>query len=335
MIELRKANRDDSDSIVELLGRCFPANPKAVRSVFNWQYWDNPAGECLAWMAVEDGEVVGHYAGMPVPIVADGAALVAAVGIDAATAPSHRGRGVFDRLLAALYDDVVAQGWSAVLAFPNENSRRGFEKVGGVVVADFAVGAAVVDHGAVAQRFHVPGALGRAVGRLVGRFAAEGEGREVHDISPAVERLWEEVTARTALGLRRDPAWQHWRYRMAPVPYRFFELGDGSEVRAFCITSRRSLGGLDAVTVLDLAFADPSDGASLLRHVKSVAGPAAVMVLSAPPDDPVWTAARAGGLRRLPERRLPEQIHFGVARPQLAGLEQPTWALPWGVLDHL
>ena len=32
-----------------------------------------------------------------------------------------------------------------MLAFPNENSRRGFEKVGGVVVTDFDVGAAAVD----------------------------------------------------------------------------------------------------------------------------------------------------------------------------------------------
>ncbi|MCU1345727.1 MAG: hypothetical protein JWL70_1993, partial [Acidimicrobiia bacterium] len=331
----RKAERADSDAIVDLLGRCFPTNPKAQRAVFDWQYWSNPVGDALSWMALEDGEVVGHYAGLPVPIVAGGAALTAAVGIDAATAPSHRGRGVFDQLLGAVYDDVEAQGWSAVLAFPNENSRRGCETVGGVVVTDFAVGAAVVDVGQLAHRFRIPTAIGSTVGRVTRRFRTAGAGREVTTVGPAVERLWESVTGRTELGLRRDPAWQRWRYEQAPQSYRFFEWGDDDHARAFCVTSSRTLGGLPALTVLDLVFATPADGATLLRHVRAQAAPAAVMVLAAPPADPVWAAAALARLRRLPDRRLPEHIHFGVARPRQPGLQRADWALPWGVLDHL
>jgi GNAT superfamily N-acetyltransferase len=340
MIELSRAGPDDTDAIAALMRSCFPANPKARADVLRWQYWENPLGPARSWLARDGDEIVGHYCGVPVPLIVAGREMIGAVGIDAATAPSHRGQGIFDRLLKALYDDVEAVGWDAVLAFPNDKSLRGFEKAGGVSLADFAVSVAAVDVGALAARAHIPRALANALSnatkaRRGARGARGARGEEVASIPDDADPLWLTVTAATALGLRRDPQWQRWRYERSPLTYRFFEFRQRGQLRAFCVTTNRTMVGLDALHVLDLSYVDPADGAVLLRSVRSVTRPAAIMVIAAPRFDPQWSAIKKGRMIPVPRRVLPSQIHFGVARARLPALMTPEWSLPWGVLDHL
>src|SRR5207302_1847546 len=77
----------------------------ARAEILRWQYWDNPFAAPVSWVWQDGGRIVAHYCGMPVPILFAGRAAVGAVGVDAATAPSHRGQGLFERLARAGYDD--------------------------------------------------------------------------------------------------------------------------------------------------------------------------------------------------------------------------------------
>jgi Acetyltransferase (GNAT) domain len=92
---VRRAVREDTAAICDLLAEVCPANPKADAAVLAWQYWDNPYGTTSSWVAEEEGRVLAHYAASPVPGRLDGEPAVLASGADAATRREARGRACF------------------------------------------------------------------------------------------------------------------------------------------------------------------------------------------------------------------------------------------------
>jgi predicted acetyltransferase len=91
---------------------------------------------------------------------------VGAVGIDAATAPSHRGMGHIESLARAVYRDRGERGKPVTLCYPNANSLIGFVKAGGHPVGELRTFVLPVDDAWVAQRFHVPRVVASALRRV-------------------------------------------------------------------------------------------------------------------------------------------------------------------------
>lgn len=112
---LRAATESDDAALRALFEACFPHSPKARADVLRWQYWDNPFASPVSWVYEDAGEIVAHYAGMPVPITLDGLDATGAVGVDAATAPSHRGMGLFETLARSVYADGGTRGMPVTL----------------------------------------------------------------------------------------------------------------------------------------------------------------------------------------------------------------------------
>ena len=334
---LRPAGPDDDEAIRALFAESFPDSPKTRADVMRWQYWENPFAAPVSWVWEDEGRIVSHYAGMPVPLLFAGRDAVGAVGIDAATAPSHRGRGLFERIARAVYDDCGKHGMPATLCFPNVNSLRGFQKAGGYDVAALRTFVLAVDDRWLASRFHAPRPVASVFRRAVFAVRAGG-GAEVAGPPDGVDQLWQSLAAEWPYGVRRDGEWWRWRYASKPSPdYRFFEVRDGGRLRAAAvITTREDFGGRFAF-LLELLAADRDAARAVVGAVAAAATDVAGLATTAIDGTPQARWARWGGLRPLPRRLAPKPLHFGVAdnvgdRPDLAAA---PWSVAWGDLDHL
>jgi hypothetical protein len=92
---IRPFQPGDDGAILDLFNRCFPHAPRSIEQ-FRWKYQRNPFGNERISLAFDQrGRLVGHYAGYPVPVHADGRSLVAHQIGDTMTDPSirHVGRG--------------------------------------------------------------------------------------------------------------------------------------------------------------------------------------------------------------------------------------------------
>src|SRR5882672_11075415 len=67
----------DEGAILDLFARSFPHAPRSLEH-FRWKYRENPFGnERISLTFDQDGRLVGHYSGYPVPFRADGRDLLA------------------------------------------------------------------------------------------------------------------------------------------------------------------------------------------------------------------------------------------------------------------
>ncbi len=336
---LRRAGREDTAAICELLGEIFPDNPKADPAILAWQYWDNPYGATSSWVAEEDGTVLAHYAAFPIPGRLAGQAALVAMGADAATRPAARGRGLFTKLAEAAWQGAADEGCRVVLAAPNPNSLRGAVKAGMVEVADLPAFVRPLDDAWLADRFRIPrpaAALGRALafrGRTGGL-----RGEEVDRPPRGLDALWARTAPYVPWAVAADAEWWRWRYAERPSSaYRFFEARRaGALVAAAAVTTMEMYGGR-FLLVLDLVADDgEAAGAALAPAFTDPRGAVGTALVALPGSRPA-TLAVAAGFRRLPRRLEPRPLHFGVVNkdvrlPDPAGL---PWSVSWSLLDHL
>jgi hypothetical protein len=312
---LRRATVADDAGIRAVFAASFPDSPKLDEAFLRWQYWDNPFAEVHSWVWEDDGVIVAHYAGLPVPVVLDGVRTVAAVGVDAATAPSHRGQGLFEGIARAVYEDCGRDGIPVTMCFPNENSLRGFVKAGGFPVAKL-------------HTWVRPPLLRTPRGRA----------REVEAPPDGLDDLWTVAGAAVRYGVIRDAAWWKWRYADRPgSEYRYLEMRDGDRLVGACALVARDAFGRRFTYLLELVAASPAAARALVNAACRVAKGTTAVALVALPDGDIAGLARAALLMKLPRRAEPKPLNFGVAdnagnRPDLAAA---AWSVQWGDLDHL
>ena len=341
-LRLRQSEPSDGDAIRSVLAASFPDNAKARADLLAWQYWDNPFGAARSWLAEDGGRVVAHYAGIALPGVLDGRPATLAMGVDAATVPSHRGLGLFEQLARAVYLDCGQAGMPVTYCLPNPNSLRGFQKAGGEDVGRARVLVGAMDDGWLASRFSLPRWVAGAGRRAVFfRLPAGGSAGMVEEPPDGLDELWASVSAMSPWGVARHAGWWRWRYWSRPDrPYLFAESRRAGRLTgAACALVREDLGGrflcLLELLAPDRAVARDLVG-TLLRSATGLLGIVGVAA-TALPGSHHYRMARAAGLRPLPRRLEPRPMHVGVVdnAGTLPGLARRPWSLAWGDLDHI
>ena len=111
----------------EILDRTRVSDDYMTADHYRWQYHP-PVGSAKIAAVFDGGEVVASNAMFPV-LIRDGSTIVKGwQSLDTATRPSHRGKGYFVACLRVL---IGALGQNEIFfGFPNENSVKGFLKVG-------------------------------------------------------------------------------------------------------------------------------------------------------------------------------------------------------------
>ncbi len=226
-LDIRPWRPGDEIAIIALFETVF-ARPMTP-AFWRWRFLDHPAGGPLIMLAWDGDRLAGHYAASHAPLSVEGEALAAALSMTTMTHPDYRGRGLFEALGGALYEQLSAQGFAAVWGFPNTMSHLPFRgKLGWFDVCDVAT--MTLD---LTQRA-APAADRRGVtlAQTDARFGA----------------LSARLARQTPIGGLRDAPTLAWRIDRNPVNrYRLFALEDGDEIAGYAVPKAYGAAAADLV----------------------------------------------------------------------------------------
>lgn len=337
-LTLRPAEPDDSEALADLFARVFPDNPKADPAILRWQFWDNPAGRAASWVFEDPaGELVSHFAVLPVRAQLDGQPILAAKPADAATLPAHRGEGLMGRAAQAVSEECRERGIPVTICLPNPQARGALGKIGMVEVAPVRAYVAALDDDWLSERFSLPGPLAKLLRQVAFRSPDPGGARRV-DLPPdGLDDLWA-VTARAVPnGIVHDERWWQWRYVRRPDgDYRYYESRDDGTLTAAAATLTREAFGGRFVHILDVQARSAAAAGEVLGAAlrDGDADGAATIAL---PGTHVARLVRTAGLRRLPRALEPNEQILGLLHndPAIGDLRDRRWSVAWTDLDHL
>lgn len=126
--EFNKITNDgNTKRLSELMFACF--GKKADESYFKWKYFDNPAGDLIAYEALYEGKSVGFYGIIPELYTLDGKVEKVYQSMDTMTHPDFQRRGLFIKLARLTYEDALEnEGKLFIVGFPGGQSYGGFIK---------------------------------------------------------------------------------------------------------------------------------------------------------------------------------------------------------------
>jgi GNAT superfamily N-acetyltransferase len=119
-------NPDLIGSHLRLLRQCFPHARHFNAEYLTWLYSQNPDGQAVGYDAFDDNVLVATYVCIPASIILRKLVVPALLSLNTATAPSHRGQGLFPKLAELTYELGKSSGFNAVFGVANGNSIRGF-----------------------------------------------------------------------------------------------------------------------------------------------------------------------------------------------------------------
>lgn len=335
---LRLATAEDDPAIAELIGACFPGNPKARLEVLRWQYRANPFGPAVSVVHEDEGRLVGHFTTFPMAGLLGGRPAMLGNAVDAAVAPSHQGRRLFTPLAAALYAACAEAGIGASYSFiANPAALRGVVRAGGREVGRLRTLVLATDERWLARRFHVPVAVASILRRAAFRTAGT-RGRALEQAPEGLDELWSRTVAGGGMGngVIRDGRWWRWRYGESPLgPYRFIEVRNGARLdAALVLVEREDFGGRFAY-VLELLAADPEAAATAIATAAAELPGVAGLATQLAPGSPLERLARRAGLRPLPRRLQPKSTALVVVDHTGRLPATTRWQVAWGDQDHL
>ncbi|MHB1615453.1 MAG: GNAT family N-acetyltransferase [Actinomycetes bacterium] len=305
----------DEPGVLELMRTCLGWRAEDPNEAFfRWKHQENPFGTSPAWVAVDQGQIVGFRAFLRWEFT-DGERVVRAVrAVDTATAASHRGRGIFRRLTEHGLAAVRAEGVDLVFNTPNDQSRPGYLRMGWQVVGRVPVAmrprglrslVTVARARQAAEIWSQPSPIGVPVDEWLDRVGPAA----VHD--PA--RDGQLVTRRTEEFLR-------WRYGMPDLQYRIVWTG-ADPTRGTLVLRVRRRGPAQEAAILDQLAGVPADGRRTLGSVLRGTGA----------DYAIWL----GGQRPGPMLPLPGQGPILTARAASGSVPDriPGWGLRLGDVE--
>jgi hypothetical protein len=112
------------EQILELFEKCF--SRPLQETLWDWAYLNNPSGKSIVAIAEEHGEIVGHYAMIPMPFLLDDRHITGYLSMTTMVRPDFQGKGLFKLLAQEVYK--TREEDSFVYGFPNSKSIEGFKK---------------------------------------------------------------------------------------------------------------------------------------------------------------------------------------------------------------
>jgi hypothetical protein len=123
MIDTSKAGISEC---VSLLRTVFPQATHITPNYLEWQYIQNPVGQCVGFNAYAAGQLAAHYVTIPISARLFGLEKRGLLSLNTATHPEHQGRRLFTTLAAKTYEYGRSAGYDFVVGVANANSTPGF-----------------------------------------------------------------------------------------------------------------------------------------------------------------------------------------------------------------
>lgn len=244
---------------------------------WQWQFPDNIHGEGWISLAESNGEVIGQYCMMNIPLNFLGHRLLAGQSCDTMIRPDHQGKGWFVGLAVRNYEYAVGMGVEAVFGMPGRKSYPGFMRgLGWAKIAELKYFYYRLEF----QKLKILRKFG--IGQVPRRFISlpnlfslkmdglqNGEGVDIKVSSVLPEDLSSmllELNHYEVLSLRKDLDYLKWRYERHPVfQYRFHILSVRGKAESLIVS--RDCGESIAICELLSRVKNATLAAILLRHV--------------------------------------------------------------------
>ncbi len=248
----------------------------ANRLRWDWQYRrnpNNPDGSPLIWVAREGPSVIGQYAAMPVRLSLGDKEIQGAWGMDVMVAPERQRQGVGETLFRT-WDRHVGASMGLGLS---ESSYRLFQKLKWPDVGPVPCLVKPLTRRAL-RRPQWPTPVNRLVSAvtlpLVKVVARSGplkaELEPIRRFPPGFTALWDRISPKFTLAVRRDTRYLNWKYIEPPhVRYSIVALQRNGELGGYAVY-RHVREPRGRVTLLVDFLVDPDDEAgfkTLLRWV--------------------------------------------------------------------
>jgi GNAT superfamily N-acetyltransferase len=267
-LAVRPATAADDTAVLALLRLSLGKRPDdPYERFFHWKHRENPFGASPAWLAEDDGEVVGYRTFLRWEFSSpDGRRVRAVRAVDTATHPDHRGRGIFQRLTTSALDDLAADGVDLVFNTPNDQSRPGYLKMGWTVVGRLPL----------AARPRGPVGLSRmARARTAADLwsAADAPGDPAGEVLASADlgTLLDHVPPAAGTATPRTAGYLRWRYGLADLGYRVFPAG--RDWRDGLVVGRvRNRGSASELAVCDLLTPDRRSARAAVRRALRTTG---------------------------------------------------------------
>jgi GNAT superfamily N-acetyltransferase len=222
-LTIRRANPDDRPGVMDVAVRALGwSGDERDWGFFAWKHDCNPFGPSPAWVAVEDGQIVGFRTFLCWELARGAERLRMVRAVDTATDPEHQGKGIFRRLTESALVELVAAGYDAVFNTPNSQSRPGYLKMGWKELGRPAIsvrpqGPLSAPRMAQSRR----GAEKWSEPTTVGQSAADALAM------PGLESLLATLSAPAGWSTPRSVEYLRWRYGFQPLHYRMLEVQGG------------------------------------------------------------------------------------------------------------
>lgn len=99
-----------------------------TKDYLNWLYRENPVGKAEAYNIWDNGEIIAHYAAIPIKAKLFGSLEKGLLSINTAVHPSYRGKGYFKILATHTYENAKINGVNFVIGVANAISTKLFIK---------------------------------------------------------------------------------------------------------------------------------------------------------------------------------------------------------------
>jgi GNAT superfamily N-acetyltransferase len=301
---------------------------------FAWKHERNPHGDSHIMFAEVDGRPVAMRAYMPWPLYVNGGQKVAAVqGVDIATDPQFRGRGLSSDMLRAAIE-TLRDSKSFSLGMPNPMSTSQSRRQGWREVGRLPVWIKVRRPLRVARRAAALKAPGRSL--AVPSVEAPTAGQALADGVGVSHLLSQSRAHGPRFATSVDVDYLRWRYEPVLGDYHAVTEYDRDSLTGLAIFGMRRRGDLWEGTVCEL-IVRPGDQATARRLLRQVAraGPLDYLAAVPPANEALArTLARAGfvpspvggrGIALTP-------YHEGL-RPD--PFQRSSWSFSFGDLERL
>lgn len=158
--------KQSEDQIIDLFRLSFGRDFN--RQMWNWAYFQNPAGDPAISLYYENDKLLGYYAAVPINLLFRGKQITGYRSMTTMVHPDARGKGLFVELARRCFSMLQEASIPLIFGFPNDQSTPGFVKhlgwtvlpsdlivhvLGATIKRDSRLRSAITKHGDIVWNF--------------------------------------------------------------------------------------------------------------------------------------------------------------------------------------
>jgi len=303
--------------------RAFDVNgsPKDIKKL-QWVHFENPINETLVCLTYTGStQLAAIYATMPVFFQINGKQVKACQSLDTLTDKQHRGKGLFTKSAAKVFEEAEQKGYELIYGFPNGNSVHGFVKKLDWKLLDPVP--------FLFKPLRTGYFLSKGIGEKLGRVLDVGISKtkkikfpkgdkiiRLDSFNRETDAVWEVFSEKIAVSIQRDSQYLNWRYVDKPgEDYQIFGYYRNQQLFGFIVYTLKvkHKGNIGYIMELIMIPSEILAGKKLVQFALNalITKKADVCLAWCMEHTLSYSNFRKKGFKNLPNKLRPIELHLG------------------------